>query len=112
MKLSEDFSFYNTDTWSFRDYAIMYIYVKSYDGTNTLSDDTNITVDSLKLEGLVGDIVVAKCSDSENEALYVATTIKKLLKSGRYRCRDIAVIERTNGTYKKSVIDALKKLSV
>jgi len=59
-----------------------------------------------------GDIIVAKCSDSENEALFVAATIKKLLKSGEYRCRDIAVIERTNGTYKKSVIDALKRLSI
>lgn len=59
-----------------------------------------------------GDIIVAKCSDSENEALFVAATIKKLLKSGEYRCRDIAVIERTNGTYKKSIIDALKRLSI
>ncbi len=59
-----------------------------------------------------GDIIVAKCSDSENEALYVANTIKKLLKSGKYRCREIAVIERTNGTYKKSVVDALKRLSI
>lgn len=59
-----------------------------------------------------GDVLVAKCPDSEKEALFVATTIKKLLKSGDYRCRDIAVIERTNGTYKKSVIDALKRLSI
>ncbi|MBQ7115407.1 MAG: PD-(D/E)XK nuclease family protein [Clostridia bacterium] len=59
-----------------------------------------------------GDIVVAKCSDAEDEATFVASTIKKLLKSGEYRCRDIAVIERTNGTYKKLVIDALKKLSI
>lgn len=59
-----------------------------------------------------GDISVIKCTDSENEALFVATTVKKLLKSGRYRSRDIAVIERTNGTYKKSIIDALKRLSI
>ncbi len=59
-----------------------------------------------------GDIVVAKCSDAEDEALFVANTIKKLLKTGEYRCHDIAVIERTNGTYKKSIIDALKRLSI
>jgi len=59
-----------------------------------------------------GDIVIAKCSDSDDEALFVANTIKKLLKSGNYRCRDIAVIERTNGTYKQSVVDALKRLSI
>lgn len=59
-----------------------------------------------------GDIIVAKCSDSEDEIAFVAVTIKKLLKSGDYRCRDIAVIERTNGTYKKGVVDALKRLSV
>lgn len=59
-----------------------------------------------------GDVVVARCSDKEDEALFVANTIKKLLKSGEYRCRDIAVIERTDGTYKSSVIDALKRLSI
>ncbi len=59
-----------------------------------------------------GDIVVAKCSDSDDEVAFVANTIKKLLKSGEYRCRDIAVIERTNGTYKQGVVDALKRLSV
>ncbi len=70
------------------------------------------TTEKLVKDNYNGDIIVAKCSDSENEAHFVANTIKKLLKSGEYRCRDIAVIERTNGTYKKSIIDALKRLSI
>ncbi len=75
-------------------------------------EKTLFSTEKLEKVNYNGDIIVAKCSDSENEALFVANTIKKLLKSGEYRCRDIAVIERTNGTYKKSVIDALKKLSI
>ncbi len=59
-----------------------------------------------------GDILVAKCSDLDDEVAFVANTIKKLLKTGEYRCRDIAVIERTNGTYKKAIIDALVRLSI
>lgn len=53
MKLSEDFSFYNTDTWTFRDYVIMGVFV------NYLSPySTKYTVSYLKSFGLTGDFVV------------------------------------------------------
>lgn len=47
-RLSEDFSFFNSDTWTFRDYAIIYLYI------HHLKADTSITVDSLKYLGLNG----------------------------------------------------------
>ena len=47
-RLSADFSFGNSDTWSFRDYAIIYLYTKY------LQKDTSINVDSLKHLGLQG----------------------------------------------------------
>ncbi len=59
-----------------------------------------------------GNINVVCCSDKEDECRYVACEIKKLLRTGNYRCRDIAVIERTNGTYKSDIVEALKRLSV
>lgn len=48
-RLSEDFSIYNSDTWSFRDYAIIYLYV------NYLMVDKSMTVDTLKHLGLQGN---------------------------------------------------------
>lgn len=47
-RLSEDFSFANSDTWSFRDYVLIYLYVK------TLYVDSSINMDSLKHLGLQG----------------------------------------------------------
>lgn len=52
-KLSEGFSFYNSDTWTFKDYAIMYLYV------NKLKDDLSTTVDSLQVFGIKGDVIKA-----------------------------------------------------
>ncbi len=59
-----------------------------------------------------GSVIVAKCVDKDDECRFVAATIKKLIRSGKYRCRDIAVIERTGGTYKNIIIEELKKLDV
>lgn len=59
-----------------------------------------------------GSITVAECSDSDGECEFVAATVKKLLRSGKYRCRDIAIIERTSDTYKSKLIEALKRLDI
>ena len=59
-----------------------------------------------------GSITVAKCLDKDDECRFVATTIKKLIRSGKYRCRDIAVIERQAGTYKELLSEELKSLDI
>ncbi len=58
-----------------------------------------------------GSITVAECADMRDECRYVAREIRKLLRAG-YRCRDIAVIERRNGTYKSSIIAELKRSGI
>lgn len=57
MKLSEDFSFYNSDTWTFRDYAIVYIYVNKIAKITNFNSNA-FSLDSLKFSGFTGDIVV------------------------------------------------------
>ena len=59
-----------------------------------------------------GSVTVVKCKNSDDECAYIAATIKKMLRSGKYRCRDIAVIERTNGVYKSNIIEALRRLDI
>lgn len=51
-KLSDNFSLSSTEEWTYRDYALIYLYVNT-----NLSDDSAVTVESLKSVGLVGDIV-------------------------------------------------------
>lgn len=59
-----------------------------------------------------GSVKVVECFNSDDECDYISKEIKRLLRSGKYRCRDIAVIERTAGTYKKRIVDRLRKLEV
>lgn len=59
-----------------------------------------------------GSITVAECVDKDDECRYVASSIKRILRSGNYRCRDIAVIERVGGSYKNDIVDELKRLSI
>ncbi len=59
-----------------------------------------------------GSVTVVECFDKDDECEYVAKEIKKLLRSGEYRCREIAVIERSSGSYKDKIIDNLKKLDI
>ncbi len=57
-------------------------------------------------------VTVISCSDAEDECKAVACEIKKLLRSGEYRCRDIAVIERSEGTYKSKLVQTLKRYGI
>ena len=59
-----------------------------------------------------GSVEIVKCIDKLTECRYVASSIKKLLRSGKYRCKDIAVIERASGSYKSILIDELKRADV
>lgn len=54
MKLSEDFSFSNTDTWTFRDYAIMKIFIDKL-----AIEGSKYSIDMLKNFGLQGKIYYA-----------------------------------------------------
>lgn len=47
-----------------------------------------------------------------SECDFVARKIKKLLRSGKYRCRDIAVCYRNGDSYEKQLRHALKKYDV
>ena len=58
-----------------------------------------------------GSITVAECTDKRDECRYVAREIRRLLRAG-YRCRDIAVIERKNGSYKSNIIAELKRAGI
>ncbi len=57
-------------------------------------------------------ITVCSASSAYDECDYVALTIKKLLRSGRCRCREIAVIARKEGAYSKALRAAMKKQGV
>lgn len=51
-KLSDNFSLSSTEEWTYRDYALISLYIST-----NLSEDSAVTVESLKSVGLVGDIV-------------------------------------------------------
>lgn len=57
-------------------------------------------------------IKIVRCENSDDECDYISKEIKRLLRSGKYRCRDIAVIERTAGTYKNRIVNKLRKLDI
>lgn len=57
-------------------------------------------------------VKIVRCDTSDDECDYISREIKRLLRSGEYRCRDIAVIERSAGTYKNRIINKLRKLDI
>ncbi|NMP36603.1 MAG: hypothetical protein GX051_00545 [Clostridiales bacterium] len=57
-------------------------------------------------------VTICEAQDITEECDFVARTAKKLVRETGCRFRDIAVIERTEGTYKKSIISACRKYGV
>ena len=65
-----------------------------------------------KLEDETDGVTIFKCRDLTDECNMVALEIKKLIRSGKYRCKDIAVIERSDDKYKRVMCDVLKRYGV
>ena len=55
------------------------------------------------------DINVVSASDKADECEFVASQARRLVREGGLRCRDIAVIERTEGDYKPLLINAFRR---
>ena len=62
--------------------------------------------------GKADEVCIFSAKTAYEECDFVALTIKKLLREENYRCRDIAVISRSEGDYSKALRSALKKHGV
>lgn len=59
-----------------------------------------------------GSVKIVECNSSDEECDFISKEIKRLLRTGEYRCRDIAIVERSIGTYKNRIVDKLRKLDI
>ncbi len=67
-----------------------------------------LSTDDEKLYEEQTDLVtLAAAADIADESEFVACEIRRLIREKGYRCRDICVIERTEGTYKPFLVNAL-----
>lgn len=58
------------------------------------------------------NIVLCSAGNKADEADFVACTIKKLLRVNGFRCREIAVIERSQDSYDKELTESFKKYGI
>lgn len=63
-------------------------------------------------EGECGSIAVVAAPDIRSECAFIAAQIKKMLRTGEYRSRDIAVIVRDDKSYIRPMMTALAKCGV
>ncbi len=63
-------------------------------------------------EGETSSVTVHSCLTAYDECEFVALNVKKLLREEQYRCRDIAIISRSEGEYSKNLRASLKKHGV
>ena len=57
-------------------------------------------------------ISLVPCRNKSDECDFVAAEIKRLVREENYRYRDIAVIERTQDTYKKQLMSSFRKYGI
>lgn len=62
--------------------------------------------------GQCENIVLCSAGNKTEEADFVACKIKNLLRTKGFRCREIAVIERTQGDYDKELNESFKKYGI
>lgn len=58
------------------------------------------------------NIIICSAEDFESECDFVAHTVKKLIRTEGLRCRDIAIISRSEDNYTRQLRSALKKNGV
>lgn len=63
-------------------------------------------------EGKADEVCIFTARTAYEECEYVALNVKRLLREENYRCRDIAIISRSEGEYSKALRSALKKHGV
>ncbi len=63
-------------------------------------------------DGKTEHITVVSAEDFESECDFVAHTVKKLIRTENLRCRDIAIISRSENNYVRQIRAALKKNGV
>ncbi len=73
--------------------------------------DTMFSQEDISFDEESDDITVYNASDVYDECAFVAANIKKLIESGKYRCRDIGVYERS-GNYTKKLTVELKNCGI
>lgn len=86
--------------------------------TDEKSDDLSYLEKSVfssypqEYDGDCKNIVLCSAGNKTDESDFIACTIKKLLRLGDYRCREIAVVERTQDTYDKELNESFKKFGI
>ena len=70
------------------------------------------SLSSASFDGKPENITVCAAESFMDECDFAASKIKELISSGKYRCRDIAVIARDSDTYERRIKASLRKYGV
>nr|MDE5993947.1 hypothetical protein [Oscillospiraceae bacterium] len=65
-----------------------------------------------RLDGYVSAVCLIPCKNKKDECDAVAAEIRKLVRTENYRYRDIAVIERSENSYKNDLANSFRKYGI